>query len=48
MTPYIDKITISGNNIDLIKEFLAEIVIMPKDLIRKWALITKQTPAIKL
>lgn len=48
MTPYIDKITISGNNIDLIKEFLAEIVIMPKDLLRKWALITKQTPAIKL
>lgn len=48
MTPDIAKITITENNLDLIKEFLDEIVIRPKNILRKWATITKQTPAIKL
>lgn len=48
MTPNITKITITGNNIDLIREFLEEIVVAPRSLLRKWAGITKQTPAVKL
>ena len=48
MTPNITKITITGNNTRLIREFLEEIVVAPRSLLRKWAAITKQTPAVKL
>ncbi len=48
MTPDITKIAIAGNNLDLINEFLDEIVVRPKSVLRKWAGITKQTPAVKL
>ena len=47
MTPQIDKIKID-NNLDNIYNFINEIIVSPKHLLKKWSEITNQTPAAKL
>ena len=36
------------NNIELIKEFLDDVIVTPRNTLHKWAAITNQTPAVKL
>ena len=36
------------DNIELIRQFIEEIVIAPKQTLRKWSEITRQTSAFKL
>lgn len=36
------------NNIELIKEFLDDVIVAPRNTLHKWATITNQTPAVKL
>lgn len=47
MTPDITKITIN-NNLEQIYHFIEEIIVSPKQSLKKWATITNQTPAAKI
>lgn len=47
MKPNADYITIN-DNIEKIKNFINEIIIVPKHALTKWARITNQTPAAKI
>lgn len=47
MTPQKNRIKINDNLYNLYK-FIDEIIVSPKHLLKKWSLITNQTPAAKL
>lgn len=47
MKPNSQYITID-NNLEKIKEFINEIIIVPKHALTRWAMVTKQTPAAKI
>lgn len=47
MQPKIEHITIKDNEVH-IKNFIQEIIVQPRATMRKWAGITRQTPAMKL
>ena len=47
MTPNAQYITID-NNLDRVKQFLKEIIVEPKKLLKNWSAITNQTPAAKI
>lgn len=47
MIPDTSKITIS-DNLEQIRQFIEEIIVAPKQSLRKWATITNQTPAAKI
>jgi hypothetical protein len=47
MKPNQQFITID-NNIEKIKDFINEIIIVPKHALKRWAIITNQTPAAKI
>lgn len=47
MKPNLSKITIN-NNLELIKEFINDAVVNPRGVMKKWSLITGQTPAVKI
>lgn len=36
------------NNLELLEEFIGDLIIFPKQILHKWAVITHQTPAVKL
>lgn len=43
-----EKYVTIGNNIEVIKQFINEIIIAPKHALTKWAKVTNQTPAAKI
>lgn len=47
MIPDISKVTIT-DNIAKIKEFVEEIIVCPRHTLKKWAEITRHTPAFKV
>lgn len=47
MRPNIQKITIN-ENLDKIKIFIQEVILRPKRTLKKWSVITRQTPSFKL
>ena len=47
MCPNREFITID-NNLELVEQFLNELIVSPKRLLRNWASITNQTPAAKI
>lgn len=47
MKPNSQYITID-NNLEKIKQFIKEIIIDPKRVLARWAMVTKQTPAAKI
>lgn len=47
MKPNPIKITI-GNNLNLIREFIKDAIIDPRGVMKKWSVITGQTPAVKI
>ena len=47
MRPNREFITID-NNLELVEQFLNELIVSPKRLLRNWASITNQTPAAKI
>lgn len=47
MRPDVSKITIS-DNLEKIRQFIEEIIVVPKQSLKKWATITNQTPAAKI
>ena len=47
MQPDLSKVVIN-DNLQQIQQFLSEVIVAPRQMMKKWSMVTNQTPAVKL